>query len=121
MATISQIEDLRNRVEAEVDVPSGDRPALLTFSRPYFHGYEAKLGEKKLAVDSYRGLFPIVELPPGLHGRLVLAYRPLWLIWGGAVSILCAIFLIVGAAAAFVGRRSSPPTCGGGQNGRSTI
>jgi uncharacterized membrane protein YfhO len=69
----------------------------LTFSRPYFHGYEAKLGEKKLAVDSYRGLFPIVELPPGLRGRLVLAYQPPWLVWGGGLSILCAAFFIVSA------------------------
>ena len=97
MATISQIEDLRNRAEVEVDVPSGDRPALLTFSRPYFHGYEAKLGAKKLAVASYRGLFPIVELPPGSRGRLVLDYRPPWLVWGGGLSILCAAFFIVSA------------------------
>src|SRR5205807_9008107 len=52
-ATISRINDSRNRVEADVDVPSGDRSALLTFSRPYFRGYEARLGNQQLAVTSY--------------------------------------------------------------------
>ena len=57
-ATISRINDSRNRVEADIDVPNGDRPALFTFSRPYFRGYQARLGNRKLAVTSYRGLFP---------------------------------------------------------------
>src|SRR6266699_1177786 len=49
-ATISNINDSRNWVEADVDVASGDRPALLSFSRPYFRGYEAQLGNQKLPV-----------------------------------------------------------------------
>jgi hypothetical protein len=85
-ATISNISDSRNCVKADVEVPSGNRPALLTFSRPYFRGYEARLGNQKLAVSSHRGLFPIVEVPAGARGRLILAYRPYWLIWGGACS-----------------------------------
>src|SRR6201981_926167 len=74
-ATVLRFNDSRNRVEADVDVPNGDRPALLTFSRPYFRGYEARLGKRKLAVTSYCGLFPIVEVPAGVHGRLALIYR----------------------------------------------
>src|ERR1700730_8067625 len=85
-ATISGIDDSRNRVEVDVDVPSDGRPALLTFSRPFFRGYEAKLGGKKLAVDSYRGLIPAVEVPAGSHGRLVLSYRPWWLVCGRVVA-----------------------------------
>ncbi len=69
LATVSQIDDSRNRVEVDVDVPNGDRPALVTFSRPYFRGYQARLGNQKLAVTSYRGLFPVVEIPAGTHGR----------------------------------------------------
>jgi hypothetical protein len=69
-ATISQIDNSRNRVGIDVDVPNGDRPALVTFSRPYFRGYQARLGDQKLAVTSYRGLFPVVEIPAGTHGRL---------------------------------------------------
>ena len=92
-ATISTIHDSRNRVEVNVDVPNGDRPALLTFSRPYFHGYEARLEKKRLAVASYRGLFPIVELPAGAHGSLSLAYRPYWLIWGSGMVIACGLIV----------------------------
>src|SRR6266481_5600121 len=93
-ATISQIDDSRNRVTADVDVASGGSPALLTFSRPYFRGYEAHVGNQKLRVDSYRGLFPIVELPAGTHGQLTLVYRPWWLVIGGAASIAgCALFV----------------------------
>jgi hypothetical protein len=114
-ATVSRIADLRNRVQIDVDVPSVGRPALLTFSRPFFSGYKAWLGGRKLAVNSYRGLFPIVELPPGSRGRLVLAYRPSWLVYGGGVSIFSAVLLFAGSVAAFVGRRSSPPTGNGGQ------
>jgi hypothetical protein len=94
-ATVSRINDSRNRVEADVDVPNGDRPALLSFSRPYFRGYEAWLGNQKLSVTSYRGLFPIVEVPAGTHGRLTLVYRPAWLIWGSAIAAACALVILL--------------------------
>jgi hypothetical protein len=95
-AAISQINDSRNRVEANVAVPSGDRPALLTFSRPYFRGYEAWLGNQKLAATSYRGLFPVVEVPAGANGRLALTYRPYWLKWGSAAAVACALVVMLG-------------------------
>ena len=100
IATISQIDDSRNRVTADVDVASAGLPALLTFSRPFFRGYEARLGNQKLRVDSYRGLFPIVEVPSGSHGKLTLIYRPWWLIYGGILSILSAMIWIAGNAVA---------------------
>ena len=90
-ATVSNIDDSRNRVQADVDVPTGDRPALVTFSRPYFRGYKARLGDQKLVVTSYRGLFPVVEVPAGTKGRLALSYRPPWLIWGSAVAFACLL------------------------------
>jgi len=94
-ATVSRVDDSRNRVEVDVDVPNGDRPALITFSRPYFRGYEARLGNRKLAVTSYRGLFPIVEVPPAAHGRLALIYQPAWLILGSATAAACVfVFLL---------------------------
>jgi hypothetical protein len=99
-ATISRINGSRNFVEADIDVPAGDRPALLTFSCPYFRGYKARLGDQKLAVASYRGLFPIVEVPAGAHGRVMLAYRPAWLIWGGTVAVMCILVLLIAVAAA---------------------
>lgn len=95
-ATITRINDSRTYVEADVSVPDGTRPALLAFSRPYFRGYQARLGAQKLAVMSYRGLFPMVELPPGSRGRLILTYRPSWLVWGGVSVAVCAAMLAVG-------------------------
>ena len=100
LATISHIDNSRNRVEVDVDVPNGDRPALLTFSRPYFRGYQARLSDQKLAVTSYRGLFPVLEISPGTHGRLALFYRPNWLIWGGAAAIASGLIIALSFAAA---------------------
>src|SRR5205814_1638782 len=104
-ATISRINDSRNRVEADVDVPSGDRSALLTFSRPYFRGYEARLGNQQLAVTSYRGLFPVIDVPAGVHGRLTLTYRPYWLKWGSEASVACALVFMLSSFAAISQRR----------------
>jgi hypothetical protein len=103
-ATVFRINDSRNRLEADVDVPNGDRPGLFTFSRPYFRGYEARLGKRKLAVISYRGLFPIVEVPAGVQGRLALIYRPAWLIWGNATAAVCVLVILL----AFTQRRQRP-------------
>ncbi len=100
MATISQINESRNFVQADIDVPAGDRPALLTFSRPYFRGYTARVENQKLAVTSYRGLFPILEIPAGMRGRLTLAYRPAWLLWGGSLAAVCGLIFLLGVIAA---------------------
>jgi hypothetical protein len=102
-ATISRINNSRNQVEADVDVRDSDRPALIAFSRPYFRGYEARLGNQKLAVTSYRGLFPLVEVPAGTHGLLTLTYRPYWLIWGGSAAIICALVILLSLLQRLVG------------------
>jgi hypothetical protein len=104
VATISQIDDSRNRVDVDVDVPNSERPALLTFSRPYFRGYRARLDNHELALTSYRGLFPLVEIPAGSRGRLTLVYRPNWLIWGSAAAIACGLIIVVSIAAALARR-----------------
>jgi hypothetical protein len=104
-ATISQVNDSRNRVAVDVDAPNGDRSALLIFSRPYFRGYKARLGNQKLAVSSYRGLFPVIEVPAGLHGRLTLTYRPYWLTWGSAAAVACALVFALSSFAAISQRR----------------
>jgi hypothetical protein len=105
LATISRINDSRNFVEADIDVPAGDRPALLTFSRPYFRGYKARVGNQRLTITSYRGLFPILEVPAGTHGRLRVAYRPAWLPWGGGLAVVSALIVLLGVIAG--GRYSS--------------
>jgi uncharacterized membrane protein YfhO len=94
-ATVSRINNSRNRVEADVDVSDGDRPGFLTFSRPYFRGYQARLSNRKLSVTSYRGLFPTVEVPAGAHGRLALIYRPGWLIFGNATVAACVLVFLL--------------------------
>jgi hypothetical protein len=99
-ATISRINDSRNFVEADIDVPPGDRPALLTFSRPYFRGYKARLGDQELAVTTYRDLFPTVEIPAGAHGGVKLVYRPSWLVLGGGLAAGCGLIVLLGLIAA---------------------
>jgi hypothetical protein len=103
-AEVSGIADRRNRLEADVTVPGGSRPALLTISRPFFNGYRARIGDHPLRVDSYRGLFPIVEIPAGQSGRFTMVYRPPWLVLGSCVSALCLGIVITGAI--FTGRQT---------------
>ena len=105
-AAVSRIIDGRNRLLADVSVPANGPPALLTISRPFFDGYRATIGKVALRVDSYRGLIPIIEIPAGANGRLVLVYRPWWLIYGGVVSLSCLAFIM---AASVQGWRTRAP------------
>jgi hypothetical protein len=98
---VSRIENRRNQLDADVAVPAGAGPALLTISRPFFNGYRALIGDHPLRVDSYRGLFPVVEIPAGTSGRFTMIYRPPWLVWGGSVSILCLGIVALGGFLAF--------------------
>lgn len=107
-ATIARIDASRQRVAVDVDVPPGDKSALLKFSRPYFRGYIARIGQTKLAVDSYHGLIPIVKVPAGCHGRLTLIYRPWWLILGGAVAAISGMAFMVGLLGALRNRINAP-------------
>jgi hypothetical protein len=85
-AEVSRIVDKRNGLEADVRVPDGRTPALLAISRPFFNGYQALLAGRSFPVTSYRGLIPLVELPPGTNGRIQMVYRPWWLISGAAIA-----------------------------------
>jgi hypothetical protein len=100
-ATVANIDDSRNRVQADVDVPNGAQSALLIFSRPYFRGYEARIGNERFPVSSYHGLFPVVEVPAGTKGRLTLSYRPPWLILGSGVAFVCLLGVTLGSLAAW--------------------
>ena len=106
-AEISRIDNRRNQLEANVTVPPNGHSALLTFSRPFFSGYQARLGDRSLKVDSHRGLIPTIEIPAGTSGRLTLVYRPSWLIWGGGVSILCLGIVAACGVLAISGMRRS--------------
>jgi hypothetical protein len=105
-ASVQLIEDSRDRVVAHVSVANGG-PAVLTFSRPYFPGYQARLGTIPLAVNSYRGLVPSVRLPIGASGELQLVYRPMWLGAGGAIALLCTAIFGFGVLAASLASRTT--------------
>jgi hypothetical protein len=106
LASIASITAERHKLQADVRVPAGNQPALLAFSRPFFHGYRAALGDQPLAVSSYRGLIPLVEVPAGSAGRLTMVYRPPWLVWGGAIAAASLLVLLGSvAAAALTSRR----------------
>jgi len=106
-ATVSQIQDRRNSLTADIDVPAAGNAALLTFSKPFFRGYEARIDNQKFAVSSYRGLIPVLGLPAGTRGRLVLTYRPWWLIWGGGIAVVSLAIMLIGAGAAVRQSRNS--------------
>ena len=99
-ADVSRIVNGRNRLSADVTVPPDGAPALLTISRPFFEGYRARIGDVPLKVGSYRGLMPIIEIPSGMSGQLTLVYRPWWLIYGGAISLGCLVFILFAAVRA---------------------
>jgi hypothetical protein len=109
-AKISDIVTTRNSVSASVDVPAGERPALIAFSRPFFPSYRARINGRNLAVFSERNLIPLVEVPAGTLGRLTLSYRPNWLIYGAAVAMTSAIiwFVCVICALGSRGKKITP-------------
>jgi hypothetical protein len=100
-AIVQLLEDSREKVVADVSVPPGATPAAIVFSRPFFDGYRATLEGKKLAVDSFRGLVPMIRLAPGAQGRLTMIYRPWWLLLGGTMASASLLFFLaaVGCAA----------------------
>ena len=97
-AQVKVFSETRQRVEVEVNVPKGDAPGLIAFARPFFPGYRATFNGQALAVGSFRGLMPTVEVPAGSSGRLVLQYIPRAVVWGGALAALGAL-IAVGFAA----------------------
>ncbi len=101
-AALSKVE---TRTSLACTVRNGDEGKLFVFSRPFFPGYRAKLNGREISVTSWRGLVPAVELPRGAESRLVLTYRPGWLIWGGVSSLVSAVILI--ACAFLAWRRRS--------------
>jgi len=101
IARLTDIATGRNCVSVSIDVPAGERPALIAFSRPFFPGYRARINGSNLTVFSERSLIPLVEVPSGMHGRMTLSYRPDWLIYGGIGAIASASVWMVSAIFAF--------------------
>jgi hypothetical protein len=105
-ATVSIVENSRQRVIADVTSTDPTRPLLLVFSRPYFAGYRATLNGNPLAVTSLQGLAPTVELPSGASGRIELVYRPRAVTLGGGI---CALSLLAALGALPPLRRADRP------------
>jgi hypothetical protein len=97
IARLTDIATGRNCVSVSIDVPAGERPALIAFSRPFFPGYRARINGSNLTVFSERSLIPLVKVPSGMHGRMTLSYRPDWLIYGGIGAIASASVWMVSA------------------------
>jgi len=98
IASVTDVLESRNSLSASVI--AGDQPALITFSRPFFRGYEARIGGQQLAVNSYRELTPVVEVPAKTSGRLVVRYRPAWLVLGTTLAMVSGFVWIVSALVA---------------------
>ncbi len=49
-------------------------------------------------------MIPVVEVPAGTSGQLVLQYRPRWLIYGGAIAAFCALVCLAAGAKALLNR-----------------
>ncbi len=107
--SVTRVEAGRQSVGVDLSVPAGDRPGLLIFSRPNFKGYRAYLNGRRLALGSYRGLAPVLEVPAGSAGRLELVYRPWWLVAGSAAAFACLSVMLVAAAAAVRERMAGAP------------
>ncbi len=98
--TIRLVSDARQKIVAEVAVAAGEGSAALVFARPFFDGYHATLDGQKIAVESYRGLAPLIRLPAAAHGRLTLVYWPWWLVAGGALAGFSFLAMLVAAGLA---------------------
>ncbi len=97
VVTFTILRNTRQSLVADVAVAAGAGSATLVLTRPFFDGYRASLGAEAMAVSSYRGLAPMITLPAGAHGRLVIVYRPWWLLLGGALAGASLLVLLFGA------------------------
>ncbi len=98
---VSAFHESRTSVSAVItsSAPIGKE---VSFSRPYFRGYHASLDGREVPITAWKGLSPQVDLPPGLEDKVVLTYRPWWLVWGGAAAICCLVVLLIGVILLFV-------------------
>ncbi len=82
--------------------PGGD----VVLARPWYPGMVARLNGRELPLQAYRRMLPLIELPAGASGRLVIEYWPAGLSSGLIMAAASAAILIVLGLAA---RRRSLP------------
>lgn len=73
------------------DFPGGE----LVLRRPWYPGVYARLNGRALDVRTLEGALPVVTLPPGARGRLVVGYWPKGLDVGLILSVLAVIMLVL--------------------------
>jgi hypothetical protein len=89
-----------SRNGATVQVRStGNSESLIAFSRPWHPGYRAWLDGRPVPVEVLGLLVPVVRLPAGASGRLVLEYRPRAIEWGpwilvGTLAVTAMVFVV---------------------------
>jgi len=77
-------------------VPAGSgQPSLIAFLRPYYPGYRAYLNGQELPVQHFEALFPMVELPPGARGLVILHYNPFSLRAGLALAGASVVAMLI--------------------------
>ena len=87
-------------VNADIEVPAGDRSALLTFSRPYFRGYEARIGIRNSLSHLIADYFQFWKFQQAHMDGLRLSIDQLWLLWGGGLAAVSALIVLLGIIAA---------------------
>jgi hypothetical protein len=103
-AQLNSVKEGRQKITANIEVPAAAQPACLVVSRPFFPGYIASLDRQSLEVTSYRGLIPMIKVPPNMHGRLTIRYRPTWLICGGTIAVISLLGWVAGLGCALRSR-----------------
>lgn len=103
-ATLTLVSRTAQREEYSVDAVVQDNKIL--FARAWYMGMSAELNGQKLSLVPYRDLLPLVTLPAGSQGRLVLSYWPTGMTLG-LILALCGGLLSLTAGAYFGGRKFS--------------
>jgi hypothetical protein len=73
--TLTLRAEAPRRVEVDIAVPA-QVDAMVAFTRAWYPGYEAYLDDRALRVDQLDLAVPVVRVPAGAHGHLVLEYSP---------------------------------------------
>ncbi|HEY6880838.1 MAG TPA: hypothetical protein VI299_22595, partial [Polyangiales bacterium] len=93
-AALNNLREGRRHSHVHVSVPTGDKPALVAFSRPWLPGWRASLNGRPMPLEQVDLLLPAVRVPPGARGELTLEYRPdslvrgLWIAFATLVASL---------------------------------
>jgi hypothetical protein len=89
------VREGRNGIEIAVDHADPGRSVAVAVSRPWYPGYVARLNGARVPVYRLDLAIPVVILPPGANGTLVLEYRPAALRYGLLVSAGTLVVVIV--------------------------